>query len=134
MSGYATAHLGDVRSVRGEEPADWRAVRHQLGVSAFGVNAFVGATAGDVVVEEHDEAVSGHEELYFVASGRAAFEVAGDALDAPAATFVFVSDPSLTRAASAREPETTVLAVGGTPGRAFEVSEWEGRRLSGPSA
>ena len=109
-------------------------MRHQLGVSAFGVNAFVGATAGDVVVEEHDEAHSGHEELYFVASGRAAFEVAGDALDAPAGTFVFVSDPSLTRAASAREPETTVLAVGGTPGRAFEVSEWEGRRLSGPSA
>ena len=36
MSGYATAHLDDVRSVRGEEPADWRAVRHQLGVSAFG--------------------------------------------------------------------------------------------------
>ena len=67
-------------------------------------------------------------------SGRAAFVVAGDALDAPAGTFVFVSDPSLTRAASAREPETTVLAVGGAPGRAFEVSEWEGRRLADPTA
>ena len=34
-------------------------------------------------------------------------------------------DPGVRRGAVAREPETTVLAVGGKPGEAFTPSAWE---------
>jgi tetratricopeptide (TPR) repeat protein len=38
---------------------------------------------------------------------------------------VFVRDPALSRVAVAEEEGTVVLAVGGEPGAAYEVSPWE---------
>ena len=106
---------------------DGRPVRHHLGVSAFGTNAYVGREAGDLVVEPHDE--DADEELYVVMSGAARFVVDGEAIEAPAGTLVLVTPPSQ-REARATEPDTTILAVGNSPGRAFEVSDWEKRWLS----
>ena len=51
--------------------------------------------------------------------------MAGDEIDAPAGTFVFVRDPAAKRGAVAEEPETTVVAVGGRVGEAFTPSPWE---------
>ena len=110
-----------------EAPVDgleWHPVRHPLGSRAFGTNGYVGQQAGDLVIEAHDE--DEHEELYVVLRGAARFTVDGDAFDAPAGTLVLVTPPSH-REARALEPGTTVLVVGGTPGRAFAVSEWEER-------
>jgi hypothetical protein len=112
----------------------WKPVRHHLGIRAFGVNAFVAGKPGEVMVEEHDEnpepgsGVQGHEELYFVSSGRATFTIAGDTFEAPAGTLVFVH-PEATRAAVAGESGTTLLAIGAPLGEAFRVSDWESRRL-----
>ena len=52
-------------------------------------------------------------------------KVGDDVVDAPAGTFVYVRDPSVTRGATALEAGTTLIAVGGEPGKAFEVSAWE---------
>jgi AraC-like ligand binding domain len=106
------------------EGLDWRPVRHHLGIRAFGTNAYVGRAAGDLVIEDHDE--DEHEELYVVLRGTARFTVDGETFDAPAGTLVHVTPPSR-RVAHAAEPGTTVLVVGGTPGRAFAVSPWEER-------
>ena len=62
--------------------------RHHLGITAFGATAWTGREAGDRIINEHDEADE-DEELYVVLSGRARFELDGDAVDAPAGTFVF---------------------------------------------
>jgi tetratricopeptide (TPR) repeat protein len=99
-------------------------VRKTLGVTAFGINAYTAADAGDLVVEEHDETRLGHEEVYVVVRGHATFTVDGDQIDAPAGTLVYLDDPAQTRTAIAREPGTTVLAIGGKPGL-HEVSAWE---------
>ena len=107
----------------------WKPVRRTLGIHAFGMNAYV-ADAGRDVVEDHDEARpdgGGHEEVYVVLTGHARFTIDGEELDAPAGTLVFLHDPRARRAATALADGTTVLAVGGEPGRAYEVSEWEGR-------
>jgi hypothetical protein len=108
----------------------WKPIRRTLGIHAFGVNAYV-ADAGQDVVEEHDElkpdTAGGHEELYVVLTGHARFTIDGEELDAPAGTLVFLHDPHARRAATALADGTTVLAVGGEPGRPYEVSEWEGR-------
>ncbi len=52
------------------------------------------------------------------------FELDGDLVDAPTSTLVFVP-PGVKRTAFAEEPETTILALGGTPGKAFEPDGWE---------
>jgi hypothetical protein len=54
-------------------------------------------------------------------------EIGGDTVDGPPGTLVLVRDPALTRAARATQPGTTVLAVGGVPGSAYEPLEWERR-------
>ena len=102
----------------------WKPVRKSLGLTAFGINAYSAAAAGDEVVEDHAEEPSGHEELYLVVHGHATFTVDGEEVDAPAGTIVFLDDPKQRRHAVAKEAETTVLAVGGKPG-AHEISAWE---------
>jgi tetratricopeptide (TPR) repeat protein len=99
-------------------------VRATLGLSAFGCNAYTAEEAGVDVVEPHDEDdEAGHQELYFVARGRARFILDGDEHDAPAGTYVFVPDPATRRHAIAEEAGTTVLSFGGPP--VFEPSAWE---------
>jgi tetratricopeptide (TPR) repeat protein len=104
----------------------WLPLRHTLGVTALGVNAYT-ASAGEDVIEEHTEEGSGHEELYVVVSGRARFELDGETLDAPAGTVVHLPDPRTLRHAVAAEDATTILAVGAKPGEGYEVSAWEWR-------
>jgi tetratricopeptide (TPR) repeat protein len=99
-------------------------IRAHLGIQAFGINAWSGDT-GEQVINDHDEADSGHQELYFVLSGRATFTVAGDEIDAPAGTFVYPEDPAVQRKAVAAEPGTTVLALGAKPGEAYQARGWE---------
>jgi hypothetical protein len=115
----------------------WRPLRAALGVRAFGINAYTARATGDLVVEEHDESGSGaggHEELYIVVAGRARFAIAGEELDAPAGTCVFLPDPAVVRAAVAVEPATTVLAIGATVGEPYRVSPWEYFFRAGPYA
>lgn len=101
-----------------------RPVRRTLGISAFGTNAYTG-DAGEHVVEPHDEAAIGHEELYVVVRGGARFVVDGEEIDAPAGTLVFLHEPSSRREATATEDGTVVMAFGGVPGAAGPVSAWE---------
>jgi hypothetical protein len=102
----------------------WKPIRKTLGVTAFGINAYTAAKAGDDVVEDHTEEPLGHEELYAVIAGCATFTVDGEQIDAPAGTLVYLDDPKQQRHAVAREAGTTVLAIGGKPG-VHEISAWE---------
>jgi hypothetical protein len=125
MNEYAVAHLDEIEEADdGRSP--WRPVRHHFGITSFGVNAWTGRDVGDRILNEHDEADEDdlQEELYLVHRGRARFELDGERVDAPAGTLVFAR-PGVRRTAFAEEPETTILAVGGTPGKAHEPSGWE---------
>jgi len=122
---YAVSRLDDLRRVDREVVTF--PVRLRFGVRSFGVNAYAPGEGGRVV-EEHDELGAGagrHEELYLVAKGHAVFTLDGEEVDAPAGTFVFVSDPAVRRGALARDADTVVLAVGGVPGEPFRPSPWE---------
>ena len=98
----------------------WKPVRHALDVDAFGINAYHGSNAGDVVVEEHEDP---HQELYVVLRGRARFRAGDEEFDAPAGTLVLF-EPREHRVAHAAEPDTVVLAVGAEAKR-FSTSGWE---------
>ena len=122
MSGYEVAHLDEIDELDdGREP--YRPVRHHFGITGFGVTAWTAREAGDRIINEHDESDS-DEELYLVLKGRAVFELDGDRVVAPAGTFVFAR-PAVTRTAFAEEAETTIIVVGGTPGKPYEPNGWE---------
>lgn len=105
-------------------PTGWSPIRRELGVLAFGINAWT-ADDGEQLVGEHDETTSGHEELYVVLNGAARFTVDGDERGATAGTVVFVQDPASKRSAIALEDGTTILSVGGKPGEAYAPRVWE---------
>jgi tetratricopeptide (TPR) repeat protein len=122
MSDYAVTHLADIDEITdGREP--WRPVRHHFGITAFGFTSWTGKEAGDRIINEHDEKDE-DEELYFVHSGRARFELDDNPVDAPSGTFVFAR-PGVKRTAFAEEPGTTILVVGATPGHAYVPTGWE---------
>jgi mannose-6-phosphate isomerase-like protein (cupin superfamily) len=117
-------HLDEIEAIPGPGTLTWHPVRAHLGLRAFGTNAYTAQRVGDDVVEPHDENPDlAHEELYFVARGRATFTLDGETFDAPAGTYVFVPDTATYRHAVAEEPGTTVLSFGGPP--TFTPSAWE---------
>jgi hypothetical protein len=122
VSEYTVARLDEIEEIE-DGRCPWRPVRHHLGITSFGVNAFTAKDAGDRIINEHDEEGE-HEELYLVHTGRARFELAGDTVDAPAGTMVFV-ERGVTRTAFAEEPGTTLVVLGGEPGKAYHATGYE---------
>ena len=124
MTMYAVARLEEIEELTdGREP--YRPVRHHFGITSFGINAWTAPEVGDRLINEHDESEpDSDEELYLVLRGSATFELDGDRVAAPSGTLVY-APPGVKRTAFAEEPETTVIALGGTPGRPYEPSGWE---------
>ena len=125
MSEYQVAHLDEIEVLDdGRQP--YRAVRHRFGITSFGITTWTAREAGDRILNEHDEADTndGSEELYLVQSGNAVFELDGERVEAPAGTFVF-APPGVKRTAFAEEAGTTIVAVGGVPGKAYDPVGWE---------
>jgi hypothetical protein len=94
-------------------------VREHLGIHAFGINAYRPAEDG-TLIGEHDEAGTGQEELYIVLDGNATFEIDGETVEAPPGTFVYVGPGSRRKATG----EGIILAVGATPGEAYQGVDW----------
>ena len=95
-------------------------IRRRFGITSFGTNAYRAPSEVDVI-REHDETLlgeAGQEELYIVLNGTATFEIDGDTVEAPAGSLVLVQ-PTAKRKATAKDDGTTILAIGGTPGKAY---------------
>jgi mannose-6-phosphate isomerase-like protein (cupin superfamily) len=91
----------------------FRKVRQALGVEAFGVNAVVMAPSFIGFEHYHDE----QDELYFVHSGRARFEVDGEVRELGPGGLCHVSSTTPRRFSNASdEEELVVLVVGGKSG------------------
>ena len=120
---YRVATIDDLQDIAYRDDTHMRPVRHHLGISAFGTNAWTAANKGDRLMPEHTED-EGREELYIVLRGRARFEIDGDPVDAPEGTLVFVK-PEGNRTAFAELAGTTVIAVGSTVGEPYDVGGWE---------
>jgi hypothetical protein len=131
LSGWAAIPLEELPRASADEDAPaWYPLQHVFGLTAFGANVFVAGSSDDVLVDEHDESGSGQEELYVVATGRATFVLDGKTVEAPAITVVAIRDPSVRRSATAAEPGTTLLALGGCPRADFE-STWREEHFEG---
>ena len=127
MTNYRKANLDEIAA---RQWPHWIPVRHHFAIDAFGVNAYR-VKAGATAVPEHDETASGHVELYYVASGSATFTIDGEAVEAPAGTFLYLEDPAATRSAQATADDTVVVAIGSLSGKPYEVLGWDTQYLEG---
>ena len=130
MAAYETAHIDEMAA---KQWPHWIPIRHHFGIESFGINGYRRNT-GEPAVPDHDESATGAPELFYVASGHATFSIAGDEIDAPAGTCVWVEDAGARRAATAKEDGTVVLAIGAAaPGRAYSPAGWDTEYLAGDS-
>src|SRR3954447_18055777 len=123
---HQVASLEEIEGLPGPDTLTWHPVRRHFGIRAFGTHAYTAAEACHDLVEPHTESTDdgyAHEELYFVAAGRATFTIDGDTFEAPRGTYVFIPDPRSHRHAVAEEAGTSVLSFGGPP--TFKPSAWE---------
>jgi mannose-6-phosphate isomerase-like protein (cupin superfamily) len=109
--------------VKPTEFGRWQQLNEPLGLNAFGLNAIVAEPGEDIGIS-HDEAETGHQEVYIVVSGRAAFTIGDEQIEAGPGTAVAASDPTATRDYRALEPNTRIVCVGAAPGAAHPYGEW----------
>jgi quercetin dioxygenase-like cupin family protein len=101
----------------------WQPLNDRLEIRNFGVNA-VAMDPGDDADIEHDEADCGHQEVYVVVSGRAAFRLGGEQVEAGPGDVVAVPDPAETRDYWALEPGTRIVCFGAGPGAEHDYGAW----------
>lgn len=118
----AFVRLGDVPEVRVDE-GRWQPLNKRLGITAFGVNGVV-LDPGEASEIEHDEAGSGHQEIYVVVVGRAWFRVGDEEYEVAPGDVVAVGDPTVTRDFKALEPGTRIVCFGAAPGEPHPYGEW----------
>jgi mannose-6-phosphate isomerase-like protein (cupin superfamily) len=90
----------------------FRKVRRALGVTAFGVNAIVMPPGYDGFLHYHDR----QDELYFVHSGTARFEVDGEVRELGPGGLVHVESTTPRKFSNAGADDLVVLVVGGKDG------------------
>ena len=95
----------------------FRAVRPALGVSAWGMNVLE-LDPNCSGYPEHDHTEDGQEEVYLVLEGRATLQVGEDAIEAGVGDLIRV-EPELTRKWVTGDEGVRLLALGGTPGKAY---------------
>ena len=90
----------------------FRKVRRELGVTAFGVNVVVIPAGVTGRAHWHEE----QDELYFVHSGRARFDVPGESRELGPGGLVHVESTTPRRVRSVGEEELVMLVVGAKGG------------------
>ena len=113
MQTYAVTRIDEIDALP-DGRYRYRPVRHHLGIQSFGVTAWVGAVAGDPIINEYDEDSEPAEELFIVLSGRAIFDLEGEEVDATRGTLVF----------SAPGASELITGLGGS---AFSATLYAGR-------
>ncbi|HEV2591248.1 MAG TPA: hypothetical protein VGU02_05080 [Gaiellaceae bacterium] len=127
------AHIDELDRLEMADGFVWRPVRRAFGIQAFGVNVYTpGATKQ--VIETHTENQLEHREIYLVLRGRVQFTVGDDTHNLTQGQLIYISDTTLRRSAVGLSDDAAVIAFGGKPGEAFEVSAWEAMFAATPAA
>lgn len=120
MNDITIKHIDEIPAYQGEHAIpgiQFRFAAKALGVTAWGMN--VGKVApGTTAWPEHDHQGDGQEEVYFIVAGGGVLVVGDERTPLSTGTFVRVP-PHVRRTLHAGPEGMTVLAIGGTPGKAY---------------
>ncbi len=114
MTRWTVSRITSVPTVSDGDADDpvWYPLQHGLGIDTFGVNLFVADRADQILVEEHDERMSGQQELYLLLEGEAVFNLDDEQAHLDRGTALAVTDPAVRRSAKAVTSGTALLIVG----------------------
>lgn len=103
-----------------DDAVTYHSVRQHFGIRSFGAAAWT-APAGQCLVPPHSEAAASYdqEELYVLLTGAARITCDGEEITMTPGQLLFV-EPHVFREGVALETPTTMLVLGGIPGRAYE--------------
>ena len=121
MSEIQMKGIEEVEPYRGphaREGIDFRAVGRALGVTAFGMNV-IEMAPGTTTYPEHDHSGDGQEEVFFILKGDATLRCDGEDQRVESGTFVRIPAEA-TRSWHPGDRGVTLLAFGGTPGKAYQ--------------
>lgn len=100
----------------------FKLVRDGLGVASFGIQMIEMPPNADQY-PEHDHNHDGQEEVYTVIDGAATIQAGGEEFELTPGTFVRVG-PSEKRKIVPGGSGCTLIAIGGTPGKAYEAPDF----------
>ena len=123
MPTWKIADVDEIPPVTSDWPATWKSIRAYFGVEAYGING-VTKEAGKVLIPEHDETASGQQELYFVHKGQVKATLDGEEQTVDEGGIIYCAPETKRKIESLASP-TTLLCIGGTPGKAYEIGPWE---------
>ena len=114
MTRWTVSRITSVPTVSDGDADDpvWYPLQHGLGIDTFGVNLFVADRADQILVEEHDERMSGQQELYLLLEGEAVFNLDDEQAHLDRGTALAVTEPAVRRSAKAVTSGTALLIVG----------------------
>lgn len=121
MNDITIQHLASIAAYSGPHAIPgirFRPARAALGVSAWGMNVLE-LDAGCELYPEHAHVEDGQEEVYFVVRGSGTLRAGTETFSLSEGTFARVA-PHVTRKILPGPEGLTLLAIGGTPGKAFE--------------
>ncbi len=127
MSDYTAKQIDEMEAAFG---GGMKKARAELGVESFGMQVIdLPPNYGDY--PEHDHESDGQEEVYSVMRGSGEIEIEGERLALNPEVLVRVG-PGVKRKIYAGPEGLRFLALGGTPGSAYEIREFS--ELTGASA
>jgi mannose-6-phosphate isomerase-like protein (cupin superfamily) len=95
--------------------------RAELGVESWGMQVLE-IPGGATQYPEHDHAETGQEEVFVVLRGAGEIEIDGERHPLQPGTMVMVG-PGVNRRFFTGDETLRLLAIGGTPGKAYEVAD-----------
>ena len=119
MGGFAVKRLDEMEAAF---LGSFKKVRAELGITAFGIQV-IDMPPNAQQYPEHNHCEDGQEEVYVVLTGSGEIEIEGERHTIDPETFVRVS-AGTTRKLFPGPDGMRVLAVGGTPGRAYQPKDF----------
>lgn len=120
MDGITVLKVEQIPAYEGPHAIDgirFRSARDALGVSAWGMNVLE-LDPGCTGYPTHDHVADGQEEVYVVLSGEAVLCVGDEERVVTAGELLHVP-PHVRRGFVTRDKGVVLLAIGGTPGKAY---------------
>ena len=126
MAGYAIKRIDEMEGTYG---GAFKLARAELGVEAFGLQVLDLPPKLDGQFPAHDHAEDGQQEVYVPLSGSGEIEIDGERHPLAPGTMVMVG-PGVSRNFFTADEPLRLLAIGGVPGKAYEVVD--GTQLGSP--
>ena len=119
MADYTVKSIDDMDAIFG---GGFKRARSELGVTSFGLQVLDFPPHNDRH-PEHDHSGDGQEEVYVVLRGELELDVEGERVPLEPGSMARVG-PSARRKLRAGPQGARLLAIGGTPGQAFEAKDF----------